>query len=425
VTERASSGEEALAKLTQGDFNLVLTDLIMGGMDGLELLSTIKRIHVNVEVILITGFGSIESAVTAMKNGAFSYFIKSADPKMLLDEIAKLVNLAKLAGLDKILTKETTTHPSPFMLRSTNPHMLKVLSVINKVANSNASVLITGESGTGKEIYAQHLHAHGPSFKDKFIAVNCQALSKSILESELFGHERGSFTGATERRIGRFEEASGGTLFLDEIGEMPKEIQAKLLRVLETKTIERLGSNTSLPIKLRLISATNKDIHEAIQAGTFREDLLYRINTIVLEIPPLRDRREDIPDLIDFFISKYQSEYGKTQIKMEPKLSEVLEKYNYPGNIRELKNIIERLVVLTEDEVLKVSDLPSSSRSDFEPEDNLDSIKPLRDLKKEVEKRYISSVLGKFNGNITESARHLSISRRHLFNKVIEYGLKF
>ena len=173
------------------------------------------------------------------------------------------------------------------------------------------------------------------------------------------------------------------------------------------------------------ISATNKDIQGAILAGNFREDLLYRINTIVLEIPPLRDRREDIPDLIDFFIAKYQCEYGKNAIVMEPKLSEILKTYNYPGNIRELKNIIERLVVLSEDEILKASDLPSSSRSDIEPEDNLDSIKPLRDLKKEVEKRYISSVLDKFNGNITESARHLSISRRHLFNKVIEYGLKF
>ena len=424
-TERASSGEEALAKLTQGAFDLVLTDLIMGSMDGLKLLSTIKKLYVNVEVILITGFGSIESAVMAMKNGAFSYFIKSADPEILLGEIAKLAELAKLTVMDKAMAKEAGTHSSPFMLRSANPQILKVMAIINKVANSNASVLITGESGTGKEVYAQHLHNDGPCSKNKFIAVNCQALSQGLLESELFGHERGSFTGATERRIGRFEEASGGTLFLDEIGEMPMEVQAKLLRVLETKTIERMGSNTSLPIKLRLISATNKDIQGAIRAGGFREDLLYRINTIVLEIPPLRDRREDIAGLIDFFIAKYQSEYGKTITIMEPKLREILHKYDYPGNIRELKNIIERLIVLTEDEVLRASDLPSSSRSGLDPEENLDSITPLRDLKKEVEKRYISSVLGKFDGNITESARHLSISRRHLFNKVMEYGLKF
>jgi len=423
-TDRASSGEEALAKLAQGDFDLVLTDLIMGGMDGLELLSAIKKRYDQVEVILITGFGSIESAVTAMKMGAFSYFIKSADPDILLGEIAKLAGLANLTGQDQARTL-AAGRPSPFMLRSANPRMLKIMAILNKVAASNASVLIAGESGTGKEVYAHHLHDHGPCRNAKFIAVNCQALSQSLLESELFGHERGAFTGATERRIGRFEEASGGTLFLDEIGEMPTAVQVKLLRVLETKTIERLGSNTALPIKLRLISATNKDIPAAIRAGDFREDLFYRINTIILEIPPLRERHEDIPALIGFFIAKYQAEYAKAITGMEPKLEDFLNHYQYPGNIRELKNVIERLVVLTEDGVLRASDLPSASLAELAPEDCLDPIKPLRDLKKEVEKKYISSVLGKFDGNISESARHLSISRRQLFNKVVEYGLKF
>lgn len=421
--DRAGSGEEALRKMATQEYDLVLTDLIMGGMDGLELLAKIKSHHRNVEVILITGYGSIESAVSAMKQGAFSYFIKSADPEILLGEIEKLAKLTSVES--RYLGPGKNDVVSPFMLQSSNPRIRKIMEIINKVASSNASILITGESGTGKEVYACQLHTKSLRRNKKFVAVNCQALSESLLESELFGHERGSFTGASERRIGRFEEASGGTIFLDEIGEMPVGTQVKLLRVLESKSIERIGSNSALPIDLRLISATNKNIPEAIRDGSFREDLFYRINTIILEIPALRERREDIPGFIDFFIAKYQKEYNKTVTGMEQDVGDFLRQYDYPGNIRELKNILERLVVLSEDGILRASDLPGTADKSRLAEDCFDAIKPLRDLRKEVEKKYITSVLHKYNGNITEAARHLCISRRQLFNKVVEYGLKF
>ncbi|HMM19874.1 MAG TPA: sigma-54 dependent transcriptional regulator [Selenomonadales bacterium] len=422
-TDRAGSGEEALDKLATQVYDLVLTDLIMGGMDGLALLAEIKKRHPNTEVIMITGYGSIESAVVAMKQGAFSYFIKSADPEILLGEIGKLAKLTRVKT--KASQPERKDAASLFMLRSANPRIIRIMDMIHKIAVSNASVLITGESGVGKEVYAHQLHAQSPRRNQKFVAVNCQALSESLLESELFGHERGSFTGASERRIGRFEEADGGTLFLDEIGEMPVETQVKLLRVLETRKIERIGSNSPIPVDLRLVSATNRNIPAAIRAGRFREDLFYRINTIVLEIPPLRERKEDIPGLIDFFLARYLLEYNKTVSRMEREVGDFLRHYDYPGNIRELKNIIERLVVLSDDGVLRASDLPGSADAGKVAEDGLDTIKPLRDLRKEVEKKYIASVLGKYNGNITEAARHLCISRRQLFNKVVEYDLKF
>ena len=425
-SQTASSGKEALEKLKHENFNLVLTDLIMDGMGGLELLENVKKQFQDTEVIIVTGYGTIENAVSAIKKGAFSYFIKSHDPEELVMEIDKLQRFYQLKTDNKILRHEQ--NKDDYLLKTENAKFKNILDIINKAANSNVSIFITGESGVGKEVIARHIHQLSKRRECHFVAVNCQALSENLMESELFGHEKGSFTGASDRRIGKFQEAAGGTLFLDEIGEIPVSVQTKLLRVLETKTIERIGSNKPINIDLRLISATNRDIHKAIQEGLFRKDLFYRINTIIVEIPPLRDRNEDIPALINFFFKNCEKEQKKKIIHIDDKVTEFLLSYRYPGNVRELKNIIERLVVLSENGMVSFRDLPEYNPSNYDKKidttHKLDTIKPLREYKKSFEADYLKEVLNKCSGNLTEAARLLGISRRQLFNKVIEYNLK-
>ena len=351
-----SSAEEALNNIEKENYDLVLTDLKMKNMNGLELLDEIKHIDKGIEVILVTGYGTVESAVQAMKKGAFSYFIKSHNPESLLMDIEKITRIKKLEKDNRIFRNQT--RKEDYVFDSKNKNFQQILDIARKAADSDLSILILGESGTGKEVLARYIHEASPRNEGHFVPVNCHMFTEGLLESELFGHERGAFTGAIERRIGRFEEADGGTLFLDEIGDMPLSTQIKLLRAIETKSIERIGSNRCIPVDLRFISATNRDISKALEEGDFREDLYYRINAITIEIPPLRDRREDLPHLIDFFFSKIESELKKRVIEIEDGVKEFLLNYNYPGNIRELKNIIERLVVLSEGGIVKVKDLP-------------------------------------------------------------------
>lgn len=427
-SQTASSGLEALNKLKKENFNLVITDLIMEGMDGIELLKKVKKDFRDTEVIIVTGYGTVENAVSAMKKGAFSYFIKSHGPEELFIEIEKLQRIYQLEIDNRILRDEQ--NKNTYLLQTKNKKYKDILDIIERAAKSSVSIFITGESGVGKEVLARHIHQYSNRKNGHFVAVNCQALSENLLESELFGHEKGSFTGALEKRVGRFEEANGGTLFLDEIGEIPINIQTKLLRVLENRTIARIGSNKEINIDLRLISATNKDINKAISKGDFREDLFYRINTIIVEVPPLRERKEDLPVLVDFFLQKCEKEQKKKIESMDSSVKDFLLNYNYPGNIRELRNIVERLVVLSENGIIKINDLPQykedtkvlkyNSVCKSESED----IRPLKDYKKEFEANYIKKVLNKCNGNITETAKLLEISRRQLFNKVIEYELK-
>ncbi|MBS4535188.1 sigma-54-dependent Fis family transcriptional regulator [Clostridium sp. D2Q-14] len=413
-----SSGLEALEVLNNEKFHLVLTDLIMDGINGIELLERIKGDYYDLDIILITGYGSIENAVDAMKKGAYSYFVKGEDPKKLLIEVKKL---AKINAKNKFYKNESQEN---ILLKTNNKEFLKIMKIARKVANSNVNVLITGESGVGKEILAKYIHKCSNRKKEKFVPVNCQSLPENLLESELFGHEKGSFTGAMEKRIGRFEESNGGTLFLDEIGEMPISLQVKLLRVIETKSIERVGSNKNIKIDSKLISATNRNIFEEIKCGNFREDLFYRINTITLEIPPLRDRREDINMFINFFLEKCKRDMKKNIIDIENKVMEFLLSYDYPGNIRELKNIIERLIVLSEDGIIKFKDLPSIRHERIYHESDNDTIKSLKEVRKEVEVEHIKKVIEKCNGNLTYTAKYLNISRRQLYNKVLEYNLK-
>lgn len=420
TAETCSSGDEALQKLNKRNFDLVLTDLFMEGLDGIELLRRVKMEHKDVEVIIISGYGTIKDAVKAMKEGAFTYFIKSHDPEELLLDIEKIKRIKCLQNDNEILRRQHNGFS--FVLETKNEEFQKAIDIAEKAADSNVNVLILGESGVGKEVLARHVHNCSSRKGRHFMAVNCHAFADNLLESELFGHEKGAFTGAIEKRKGRFEAAHGGTLFLDEIGDIPLNTQAKLLRTIETKKIERIGSNHSIETDFRLISATNKNLNEEIIQGRFRDDLFYRISTITIEIPPLRERKEDLDILIEFFLEKSKVDLKKKILHIEKGVKEFLYSYNYPGNIRELKNIIERLVVLSENGVIRESDLPKNGQNHIYSDFNI--IRPLRDVRKEIEQHYIAKALQKYQYNISETARKLQISRRQLTNKINEYGLK-
>lgn len=420
-TKVASSGEEALEILKKEEFHLVLTDLKMNGMDGIHLLEEIKNNYTNTYVMLITGFGTIKNAVEAMKKGAFGYFIKGNNPGDLLREIEKVKKECESTEkVEKINNK--------FLLDTKNYNFRKILRIAKKAASADVNVLITGESGTGKEVMARFIYENSKRKNEKFVPVNCQAFSSGLLESELFGHEKGSFTGAFNKRIGRFEEAHGGTLFLDEVGDIDLNTQVKLLRVLENRTIEKIGSNKPIDVDFRLICATNKDFYEAIENKEFREDLFYRINTISIHLPSLKERKEDLPMLIDFFLKKSSAKYNKKIIKVEDDVMNHLLNYEYKGNIRELKNILDRLVVLSENGIIRKEFVSANVQPNIEPDCGnfikLEDIKPLKEIKQEAEANYIKKVLERFNGNITKSAEYLEISRRQLFNKIVEYNVK-
>ncbi|MZQ74938.1 MAG: response regulator [Peptoclostridium sp.] len=421
AAETAASGMEALEKLDNGSFQLVITDLIMEGMDGIELLEKIKAKHDKLEVIIITGYGTIENAVMAMQKGAFTYFVKGHDPEELLREIKKLTGSSSKQEEHELDLESD----SNFMLRTKNKKFNKVLQIAKKAAQSNINILLLGESGVGKEVFSRYIHNCSQRKDMTFVPVNCQAFSDGLLESELFGHEKGAFTGAVEQRKGRFEAAHGGTLFLDELGEISLSTQVKLLRAIETKIIEKIGSNRPIDVDFRLICATNKNLRKEISKGSFREDFFYRISTISIEIPPLRERREDIPLLLDFFLEKASFKFNQKISRIEEGVMDFLISYDYPGNIRELKNIIERLVVLSEDGVILKRYLPELEHClDEDEEDHMENVRPLRDVRRDLESRYIKKVLEMCEDNISEAARKLEISRRQLFNKIGEYGLK-
>lgn len=421
TTDVASSGQEALAKLKKENFHLVLTDFIMSGMNGIELLEIIKSEYGEIEVIIFTGYGSVKNAVEAMKKGAFTYFIKSHDPEELLMAIEKLIKLRHLQNKNSALLKDQAD--LQFMLDTSNERFKKILDIARKAAASNVNILILGESGVGKEVFARYIHRCSDRNTEPFVPVNCHAFSETLLESELFGHEKGAFTGAHERRIGRFEASHEGTLFLDEIGDTSLDTQVKLLRTIENKKIERIGSNKSIDVNFRLICATNRDIYKMVTDESFREDLFYRISTIVVEIPSLRDRREDLPQLINFFFKKAQDDLKKDIMTIESDVMRFLLNYHYPGNVRELKNIVERLVVLSDNGVVKAEDIPDM-RGTLNSSQYSEVIKTLKEFRSEAESGYIQEVLKVCNYNMTETAKKLGISRRQLFNKLTEYDLR-
>nr|WP_300092537.1 sigma-54 dependent transcriptional regulator [Sedimentibacter sp.] len=418
--EAACSAEEAFQIMDKEFYPLIISDIMMPGKDGVSFLREVKETYdKNVEVIMVTGYGSIETAVQTMKMGAFGYFIKSHNPEELILEIEKVYKIFSLQNINKI---NKNNEKGRHLCTSKNKKMQKIFEMVELVAASNSNVLITGESGVGKEIIAHLIHEKSGRAQMPFIPINCQYFSSGLIESELFGHEKGAFTGAASRRIGHLEEANGGTIFLDEIGDMDESTQVKLLRVLETKRIERIGSNKLIDVDFRLVSATNKDLAKSVLSGRFREDLFYRINTIEINVPPLRERREDIEDLIYFFINRFNMEMGKGIKSIDEDTKQYLLNYKYPGNIRELKNIIERLVVLSNGGVLK-SEMFSGSKVQCN-EGEKERITTYKEAKQNFEKRYIIQVLKDCQNNITHAANIMEISRRQLFNKIIELDLK-
>ncbi|MCK8060634.1 MULTISPECIES: sigma-54 dependent transcriptional regulator [unclassified Fusibacter] len=426
----AESGEEGIRLIDRESFDLVLSDLKMSGMSGMDVLSYIQekddyddfRPH----CIMITGFGSIENAVEAIRRGAFSYFIKSNNPEELIFEIEKVESLRSLKRENELLKKEFAQ--TDFMLRSKSGVFSNTIKAAEKVALTDANVLILGESGVGKEVIARYIHLCSKRKHEVFLPVNCYAFSESMIEAELYGHEKGAFTGSMNTRIGRFEAANKGTLFLDEIGDIPLSTQIKLLRNIETKEIERIGSNQPIATNFRLISATNKNLEQSILIKEFREDLYYRINTVILEMPPLRDRKEDIPLLIDYFFTKAKFEMKKKTLGLTDNLLDILVEYNYPGNIRELKNIIERLLVFSEGDYLTVDDLnrnriiPSADySSNGIKESQASTDETLKGVRMQAEREHITSILERVGNDMDKAAEILAISSRQLYNKIKEF----
>lgn len=424
--DTCGNGQEAVEKLEKKSFDLVITDLCMPVMDGRQLLEEIKKRDWDTEVIMLTAHGTIEKAVDAMKAGAYSYVTKGRDPEELFMEVRKLRDARKMKKDNAILKEKLNGN---FMLESRNKKYRQMMELAERAAQSDSNILILGESGTGKEVLASFIHQKSKRKEANFMELNCQALSESILESELFGHEKGAFTGADRRRIGLFEASNGGTLFLDEIGGVSVNLQAKLLKAIENKQIYRLGSSTPINVDFRLITATNHNLRKDMGDGSFRDDLFYRISTIVLELPPLRERPEDIPLFIQYFFDKYQREMNKRITDVENSVKELLAGYSYPGNVRELKNIIERLVVLSEKGEIREAYLPSdvvkNQRTARQVQSEaMDLTISLKEYRGKVEKAYIASLLERYPKDMNKVAEILDISRRQLFNKLVEYELK-
>jgi len=412
--EAAENAKKALQLLEERNFNIILADIKMPGMDGLELHRRIRSLNRETIVIIMTAFASVETAVQALKDGAFDYVTKPFDPDDLSHLIRNAASQIALKNENEALKERVTTLEEVDDIIGHSEAIVRVLQHIESVAQSNASVIITGESGTGKELVARAIHANSSRKYFPMISVHCGALTESLLESELFGHEKGAFTGATFNRKGRFEMADGGTIFLDEIATISPKMQIELLRVLETKSFVRVGGNREITSDFRVICATNRDLAAMVRNGTFREDLYYRLNVVNIDIPPLRERTDDIPLLVNHFIRKYCTSMSRDLITIEPAALKHLEKFEFPGNVRELENMIERAIVIGNGREIKLKDLPLGAET---PENSVESLD-------ELEKRHIEQILLKYNWNISRSARALSVDRVTLYNKIKKYDLR-
>jgi two-component system response regulator HydG len=431
----AASGTAGLKEIEQHEFDVIITDLMMNDVDGLKVLVRAKNDQPDAEVILVTGHGTVPSAVSAMQQGAFNYLLKPLDINQLRAVTEKAATSARLRRTNVELNRRLDEKFGFEGVVGTSVKMNDVISLLKRVAPTNASVLIQGETGTGKELVAQAIHQNSPRKNKPFVALNCAALSDTILESELFGHVAGAFTDARSDRVGKFEYANGGTLFLDEVGDMPLPTQIKLLRVLESGEITPVGSNHPKRVDVRILSATNRNLEAAIAAGTFRSDLYHRLKVVTVVLPRLIDRREDIPLLIEHFMKQFAKQHDKTVKSMSTAARRRLMAYDWPGNVRELRNVVERMVVVDGDGVLDVDDLPSELVDPNAPTDGAaegtvaaaaggDSLAALvgRPLE-EVERLFITETLQAAAGNREEAAKMLGIGERTLYRKIKEYQL--
>lgn len=410
----AENAKQALSILESKDFDIILADIKMPGMDGLEMHRRIKSLNKDSIVIIMTAFASVSTAVQALKDGAYDYITKPFDPDDLSHLIRNAASQISLTAENEALRNKVVSLENVENLIGSSKPLLKVLKEVGRVAQSNSPVIITGESGTGKELIAMAIHSNSKRKFFPLVIVHCGALTESLLESELFGHEKGAFTGAMYNRKGRFEMADGGTIFLDEIATISPKMQIELLRVLESKTFVRVGGNKEITSDFRVICATNRDLKKMMANGTFREDLFYRLNVVNILIPPLRDRVEDIPILVNYFINKYCTSMSRDVISIDPAALKRIEEYDFPGNVRELENMIERAIVVGNDKEIRLKDLPLEK----------DIISSSSESLEDVEKKYIYQILNKYSWNISRSAKVLKVDRVTLYNKIKKYGLK-
>ena len=421
----AADGQEALGRLGNGSFDLLLTDQRMPAMDGLELLEQARRLDADLPVVLMTAHGTVSTAVEAMKRGAADYLTKPFERDELLLVIDKTIRQRRLE--DEVVSLRgvlKARYRLENIIGQARP-MQQVFSLIEKVSCTDVPVLITGESGTGKELVARAIHQRSGRAAGPFVALNCAAVPESLLESEFFGHEKGAFTGALKTHEGRFEQAEGGTLFLDEIGAMRVDLQAKLLRAIQEREVQRLGSSATRRIDVRILSATGEELEQAIRARTFREDLYYRLNVVPIALPPLRERTEDIPLLIDHFISGASERFHRPALNVLPEAIEVLQRHSWPGNVRELENCIERMVVLAQGPKLSLADLPPALRLGTEAAAGINGFNlPAQGVRlPELERHLIEEALRRTRGNLAPAARLLGISYKTLQYRVRKHGL--
>lgn len=420
------SADLVFDKLKSMQFDLVLLDLNIGDKSGIDALQEIKEFDPEIEVIMVTGFETITTAVLAIKEGAYDYLQKNIKDEELLIKIDRAIEKRKNSIEIRTLKNALTKHFGLVNIIGVNPEMLKVYDLVRKICNSDATILISGETGTGKELIAKAIHFNSQRKDEAFMAVNCAAISEHLMESELFGHEKGAFTDAYRQRIGKIEAANGGTLFLDEIGDMSLKLQAKLLRFLQDKSFERVGSNVILTSDVRVIAATNKDLLQMIQDADFREDLYYRINIVCIEIPPLRKRLDDLPLLVSHFIKIANIKFNKTIKAVSEEAMKLFKEYSWPGNVRELENLINMLTLISEKDIISEEEISSYLKTQevsiAEIQSSLDM--PLREAREEFEKKYLIELLRKYSGNIKLVSQKSKMDRKAIFTKMEKYCLK-
>ena len=422
AVDSASSGRQAVEKAVQCDYAIYFVDLKMpGGMDGIETMMQVRRLHPEASIIIMTAYATVDTAITAMKEGAMEYIVKPCNPEEISLLVARIIKVKNLERENLILRQRLAQRYRFHDIISKNDRMVEIFDLVKEVASLRSTVLIQGESGTGKELVARAVHFSGDRAERPFVAVSCAALAETLLESELFGHEKGSFTGATERRRGKFEMADGGTLFLDEIGDISPKLQVDLLRVLQERSFFRVGGTEAVRGDVRVIAATRVDLKEQVDAGRFRDDLFYRLNVIAIRIPPLRQRREDIPLLARAFVERLSKEIGRDVGEVSESALKVLMDQEWPGNVRELENAVERAIVTAKTHVLTEDDFSflrrkPASESDWTAPDSLSL--------DQVERRVILATLGRTGGNVKEAAASLGIDRSTLYDRLKKYGVE-